>query len=155
MDTTNSKKMYGLAFLFVTMAYFSGVVFKIGYAEQLSWLNIVGFVIAIVTCVGLISIYIYQARKNNHWLLHVYYVVLLIQTVSCILSETALEHFDNDLLGRSLLIINALILFLLVIGGTIKDKPFMQEAITKDAFRYEDLIFLSILVTMCLITSID
>ncbi len=155
MDTVNFKKMYGLAILFETMAFFCGVLFKIGYAKQLSWLNIVGFVIAIVACVGLISIYIYQARKNNHWLLHVCYVVLLIQAASYILSETALEHFDNDLLGRSLLIINALILFLLVIGRTMKDKPFMQEAITKAAFRYEDLIFLSILATMHLIISID
>jgi len=155
MDTVNLKKMYGLAFLFVTMAYFSGVVFKIGYAKQLSWLNIAGFVIAIVACVGLISIYIHQARKNNHWFLHVYYVVLLIQAASYILSETALEHFDNDLLGRSLLIINALILFLSVIGRTMKDKPFMQEAVTKTAFRYEDLIFLSIFATMHLIISID
>ena len=71
------------------------------------------------------------------------------------LTGSGYSIFDNDLLGRSLLIINALILFLLVIGRTMKDKPFMQEAITKAAFRYEDLIFLSILATMYLITSID
>ncbi|MBO5961441.1 MAG: hypothetical protein J6P99_06340, partial [Paludibacteraceae bacterium] len=104
MDTVNLKKMYGLANLCLWAVFLLALVSKIGYAKQLSWLNIVGFVIAIVACVGLISIYIHQARKNNHWFLHVSYVVLLIVAASILLAATVLERSENSWLQWSVFV---------------------------------------------------
>lgn len=146
MDTTNSKKMYGLANLCLVAVFLLALVSKIGYHEHLPWLNIAGLATALVAFVGLISIYIHQARKNNHWLLHVSYVILLIVAVSILLAATVLERSENSWLQWSVFVVNALLGLMLFFATALKEKPFMQEALAKFPFTYEVLILYPLLV---------
>lgn len=128
--------MYGLANLCLVAVFLLAIVSKIGYYEHLPWLNIAGLATALVAFVGLISIYIHQARKNNHWFLHVSYVVLLIVAVSILLAATVLERSENSWLQWPLFIVNALLGLMLVFTPVLKDKPFMQEALAKNPLLF-------------------
>lgn len=145
MNNNPINKMYGLANLCMAMVFIFAVVSKIGYSLHLSWLNIAGLATALVAFVGLISIYIQQAYKNNHWLLHTCYVILLIEAATLFLSDTILVRSENILLERVLYVINALVALMLIFGQTLKNKPFMQDALAKIPIQCGGLIIYPLL----------
>ena len=145
MNNNPLKKMYGLANLCLCAVFVFAVVSKIGYYEHLPWLNIAGLATALVAFVGLISIYIQQAYKNNHWLLHTCYVILLIEAATLFLSDTILDRSENILLERVLYVINALLALMLIFGQTLKNKPFMQDALAKIPIQCDGLIIYPLL----------